>query len=247
MVPLLSRYSLLDKATVMSPTSFQNSIIVKKHKDDVKHEYTESSKLPTDEQKAMWGSEASMLNRFRLGLDTINWTNVKTWLDIGCGTGRFFQLAERQNLQFQQLIGVDFTEALIVQAQERDFSNPINFEVCDLETMPADIQNVDLITLIGVLQLCGCSLKIALNKCVDRLAVGGQVFLTTKHLGWSAFKEKAFDPEPNHSWFLMNDVQQSIEDCGVEILNLGGFLPSEGKIVPLDETHTLFIHGIKRS
>jgi len=224
---------------------YQNSIVVRKRKSELKREYTESSQLPTDAQKAMWGSEESMLNRFRLGLDVINWPDVNRWLDIGCGTGRFFEIAETKNLQFQQLIGVDITESIVAQARDRALSSPAIFEVGDLEFLPMDIQNVDLITLVGVLQLCGCPLASAVRHSVDRLNNNGQLFLTTKHLGWSAFSENGFDPDPAHSWFLMDDVRQAVTDSGVKILNEGGFLPKEGKIVPIEDTHTLFIHGQK--
>jgi ubiquinone/menaquinone biosynthesis C-methylase UbiE len=227
------------------PESYPNSIIVKKQKDDVRREYTQSSQLPTDSEKAMWGSEESMLNRFRLGLDVITWQDVETWLDIGCGTGRFFELAEEQNLQFRQMIGVDFTVDLIAEARGRQHTNPARFETSDFEAMPADIGKVDLVTVIGVLQLCGCPLDVAMKHCVDRLAPGGQIFLTTKHLGWSAFAKKGFDPGPNHSWFLMDDVRQAVSNCGVNILKEGGLAPREGEIVPLKDAHTLFVLGQK--
>ena len=229
----------------MMPAPYQNSIIVAKQKEDVKQEYSKSSKLPTDAEKGMWGSEDSMLNRFRLGLEVIKWNRVGTWLDIGCGTGRFFEVAEKQKLEFQQLIGVDFTASLIEQARQRPLSSPARFDISDLAAMQADIQNIDLVTLVGVLQLCGCPLVEAVDRCAERLAPGGQIFLTTKHLGWSAFDKKTFNPGPNHSWFLMDDVRRAVEGSGIDILKEGGFIPREGEVAPLKDAHTLFIHGRK--
>ena len=74
----------------MNQTRYQKSIIIEKRKEAVKLEYKESSNLPTDSQKAKWGSEESMLNRFGLGYELVVWSEIDSWLDIGCGTDRFF-------------------------------------------------------------------------------------------------------------------------------------------------------------
>jgi len=231
--------------SIVTPDKFKKSVIVEKSKEEVKEEYTKTSQLQTDAQKAMWGSEESMHNRFCLILDTIEWSDIEMWLDIGCGSGRLFELAEERDLCFKKLIGVDITKAIISQARNRSWSNPVRFEVSDLETMPANIQDMDLITLVGVLQLCGVPLAVAVRNAVDRLSNGGQIFLTTKHLGWSAFDKVGFDPDPSHSWFLMEAVREAVENSGVEIINEGGFLPSEGKIIALGDAHTIFVHGRK--
>lgn len=186
-----------------------------------------------------------MLNRFRLGLKLVDWPPVRHWLDVGCGTGRFFALAGEQGHRFDQITGVDITDALVRQARERQFQSPTRFEACDLESMPEDIDRVDLVTLVGVLQLCGCSLKDALGACLNRLNPQGQIFLTTKHLGWSVFEKDNLDPEPGHSWFLFDDVRRAVETAGVEIRKFGGFLPRNGKIVSLEKSHTLFLWGRK--
>lgn len=224
---------------------YARSLIRSRQKDAVIQEYTKSSALPLDSQKAKWGSEESMLNRFRLGLDLIDWAPANHWLDIGCGTGRFFTMAEEQGYRFDQLTGVDITDAMIAQAGEKSFQSPARFQTCDLEAMPEDIEQVDLLTLVGVLQLCGCSLDGALAACLDRLKSGGQIFLTTKHLGWKAFGEPSFVPNKDHSWFLFDDIRRAVENGGIEILQSGGFLPREAEIVALEESHTLFIHGRK--
>ncbi len=229
----------------MNAPRLSQSLIRTQQKDAVIQEYTQSSALPLDSQKAKWSGEESMLNRFRLGLKLIDWPSVHHWLDVGCGTGRFFTLGEEQGRRFDQLTGIDITDAMIRQAGEKSFQSPVRFETCDLESMPNNIDQVDLVTLVGVLQLCGCALEDALGACLGKLKPEGQVFLTTKHLGWSAFDKDGFDPEPGHSWFLYEDVATAVEAQGVKILKSGGFLPRDGKIVALEESHTLFILGRK--
>ena len=221
-------------------------MIVSKEKKEIKRKYTESGQLFSDSQKSMWGSEESMLNRFRLALDQINWDGIETWLDIGCGTGRFFEYAENQGKRAANIIGIDLTSSMIDQARHRKLDSPTRFEVADLESMPNDICDVSLITMIGVLQLCGCPLQTALNRSLSKLTPGGQIFLTTKHLGWLEFKREGVNPDPGHSWFLIEEVRQAVLNCGVEINNDGGFMPREGKIVSPEEAHTLFVYGKKK-
>lgn len=227
----------------MGKSRFTESLILPQQKEAVIQAYTESSKLPADSEKTKWGSEESMLNRFRLALDLVEWTPVLRWLDIGCGPGRFFALAEDEGHRFDELIGIDITETLIDLARQRTYASPARFVAGDLEAMPDDVADVDLVTLIGVLQLCGCPLETAVVTSIRRLRPGGQIFLTTKHLGWSAFDKQGFDPDPGHSWFLFDDVRRAVENAGAEVLDAGGFIPREGRSVALKDAHTLFIRG----
>lgn len=188
-----------------------------------------------------------MLNRFRLGLRLIDWTAVRKWLDIGCGAGRFFQVAEEAGHRFDLLEGVDITETLITQARSRQFNGPARFETSDLETLADAPAGIDLVTLIGVLQLCGCPLEAAMRAGTRRLRPGGQVFLTTKHLGWKAFDKEGFSPDPGHSWFTFDDVRHAVEVGGLEIIEAKGFLPAENQIVDLEDSHTLYVHARKRN
>ncbi len=228
----------------MYPAS-RPSIIIHKSKDAVIREYSKSSKLPLDSQKAMWGSEKSMLNRFHLALRLIDWKSVESWLDIGCGTGRFFQVAEKANHKFCLLEGVDLTQSLIDQARTRKFNSPTHFQINDLEHLGDTHTDFNLVTLIGVLQLCGCPLVSAIKAGTRCLKPGGQLFFTTKHLGWNAFEQEGLSPDPNHSWFTFEDVRNAVETNGLEIIEAKGFIPEENNIVELNESHTLFVHARK--
>jgi len=223
------------------------SIVRPRTKQSVIEEYTESGELPMDSEKAMWGSEESMLNRFRLGLQTVDWSQTRCWLDVGCGVGRFFQVAEEAGHRFDLLLGLDITESLIHQARTRNFHSPVSFEIGDLENIDGSAADMDLVSIIGVLQLCGCPLDTAIRAATGRLKPGGQIFLTTKHLGWDAFEKDGLIPDANHSWFTYADVEAAVTNCGLDILKADGFLPAENRVVELVESHTLFIHAVKRS
>lgn len=225
----------------------KRSLYVPKLKKEVIAEYAEVSCKGTDFQKAKWGSQASMLNRFRLGLSIIEWQAVRRWLDVGCGTGQFFTFIEKAGHRFEELVGVDITPEILLHAGNRTYASPTNFVEADLEVMPGYLVDFDLVTLVGVLQQCGAPLERALAACIQRLRPGGQLFLTTKNLGWKAFTDGSVTPEPSHSWFDYGELAGIIQNLGIEIVRSGGFLPREGETVRLEQSHTLYILGKKLS
>lgn len=216
-------------------------------KSDVIAEYAEASRRPADFEKAKWGSREGMLNRFRLGVSVVDWRSVRRWLDVGCGVGLFFALVEEAGHRFEEVVGVDITPEILDHARSRTYASPVRFFEADLEAMPDRVTTFDLITLIGVLQQCGAPPEKALAACVGRIRPGGQLFLTTKHLGWNAFTEGALTPEAGHSWFDYGELAEIVQGLGVEIVQAGGFLPREGRIVPLECSHTLYLLGKKPS
>lgn len=208
-------------------------------------EYAEASRSPNDYERAKWGSHEGMINRFRLGLSLIDWQQVKRWIDIGCGTGLFFSIAEAAQHRFEQLVGIDITPEILACAHNRTYVSPASFIAADMEALPDDRAGFDLVTLIGVLQQCGMPPERALAVCISRLKTGGQIFLTTKHLGWQAFIDGTLSPEPGHSWFDFDELSEMVCSLQVEIVQSGGFLPREGQIVPVKQSHTFFIVGKK--
>lgn len=218
------------------------SLYVARSKQEVIAEYAASSGAGEDHAKAKWGSEASMLNRFRLGLTTIRWDGVRRWLDVGCSVGRFFALAEEEGgLRFEQLVGIDITATMIDEARRRSFASPTDFQVADLEEAPCGPRHFDLVTMLGVLQQCGSPPEKALAAAAAPLADGGQIFITTKNLGWRAFSEDGLVPEANHSWFYYSDIEKIIKDLGLTIVDSGGFLPAEGRRTELSDSHSFFL------
>ena len=225
--------------------SLQKSIYRHVSKDVLIAEYARASRQPEDFRKAKWGSQESMENRFRLGLSVIKWQTVQRWLDVGCGTGMFFTLAEDAVHCFEAMVGVDITPEILFHAQNCKYKSPATFVEADLEALPGYLVDFDLVTLVGVLQQCGAPPERALAACIQRLKPGGQLFLTTKHLGWKTFADGSLSPEASHSWFDYNELAGIIQNMGIEIVRSGGFLPREEEMVPLDQSHTLYILGKK--
>jgi SAM-dependent methyltransferase len=213
-------------------------------KGDVIAEYRATAGKSLEHEKAKWGSEASMTARYRLGLSIIDWRHVRRWLDVGCGTGLFFALAEAEGLRFDDLCGADITKEMIEQARRRSYASPTRFIEMDLEYLSPD-HPYDLVSLVGVLQQCGCGPKRAIAPCVRALRDAGLIFLTTKHIGWESFTSGRAVPEPSHSWFNFGEIRDTLGALGVEIIESGGFLPRENRVVPIERSHTFYILGRK--
>jgi 2-polyprenyl-3-methyl-5-hydroxy-6-metoxy-1,4-benzoquinol methylase len=213
-------------------------------KKQVIEEYKEASRNSLEHEKSKWGSRSSMINRFHLGLQIINWDKVTTWLDVGCGSGLFFSTAEDHGQNFKNLVGIDITASILSYAQKRHYISPAKFIEADIEKVPKD-EFFDLVTTIGVLQKCGSMPEDFLTACVKMLKAGGQFFMTTKHIGWKEFSSGCLTPEHNHSWFNYKEIINILEKLNIEIIESNGFMPNEGRIMGLENAHTFYVLGIK--
>jgi len=216
-------------------------------KEEVIARYNRSSQALADHEKALWGSEDSMLGRFKLALEIIGWGDISRWIDVGCGVGRLFSYVDPDGTKVQEKVGVDISPELINQARRREFNGSVRFELGDLEHLSTSHSGFDLISLIGVLQLCGCEPNDALSECARVLRNGGQIFLTTKNSSWSKFDDVDFEPSDDHDWFDSDLIVNILRANGFEILNMGGILPKSGELVTFNESHTMYFRAIKKS
>jgi 2-polyprenyl-3-methyl-5-hydroxy-6-metoxy-1,4-benzoquinol methylase len=228
----------------MLNSSLNKSLYVQVTKEQVINEYKEASRNPLAHQKSKWGSRASMLNRFYLGLKTIDWNSVATWLDVGCGMGTFFSVVEGSAKRFNHLVGIDINPEILNYAHKHRYFSPVQFIESDIEEKFGG-ETFDLVSSIGVLQKCGSRPEDFLKACVKMLKPGGQIFMTTKHIGWKEFSDGRLTPNPNHSWFEYKEIVNILQSLKIDIIQSNGFMPREAKIVSLENAHTLYILGIK--
>lgn len=209
-------------------------------------QYQAAATSGTAHERALWGSEASMRGRFTLALDTLQDYPIQRWLDIGCGEADFFAEAELRGRRCDRLIGVDLTATMIDRARRKTFASPSEFHVADLEALPETIDEIDLVTLIGVLQQSGMPLGKAVAAAANPLKPGGILLLTTKHIGWERFTSGALTPEPEHAWFAADEVSQALVNAGLDVTVQVGILPVERRFVPLEQSHTMLVVARKR-
>lgn len=218
------------------------SIYFPSNKDDVRREYAASSTAANTYEKMKWGSHESMVNRFHLAHRIVNWDAVHSWLDIGCGTGLMFKVLEDAGHRFDRLAGIDLSPEMIAQARrDSSLASPAEFVVADGEQLPHGFQGAfDLVTMIGVLQKCGTEPRPFLAHALTALRSGGQFFMTTKHIGWRAFREEGLAPEVGHSWFEHEEIVRHLESLGASVRATGGFVPRTNEVVPIEDAHTIY-------
>lgn len=209
----------------------------------VRREYDSSSRARHDFQKAKWGSEEGMVNRFRLAVRAIRWNGARAWLDVGCGTGGLLDEVARTRRP-PTFTGTDLSPAVIRQARARTRPVPGRFLVAGLGD-PVPGAPFDLITSLGVLQKCGIPLRKAAALLADQLAPGGQLFVTTKNRDWRRFDEPGFRPEAGHHWHGLAELRRAFDLAGLKIGRIGGFDPRSGRVVAPRASHDVFIHAKK--
>ena len=203
--------------------------------------YTRALNSAEEHDKHLWGSTESMVNRFQLALEVLDWQGVRRWLDVGCGAGLLFAIASKLNLGLVEMVGVDITPAMIEEARRHSDRAHAAFISADLESLPAGLGLFEVVTAIGVLQQCSVTLDRALVALASVTVPGGQLFLDTKNLGWRRFREEGLVPEPGHSWFDWDELQEAVTASGFKIVASGGFLPREGRIVAIEDSHSVFL------
>lgn len=221
------------------------ALYLAKSKADIEAEYEAVAQAPEDYLKAKWGSQESMQNRFRLGREVIGWTGVERWLDVGCGVGGFFKYVLASGGAPGCMVGVDICASLTAQAGQRPIGQKARFLTADLEALPAELGDFDLMTMLGVLQQCGARPEAALAACASRLRPGGQLFFTTKNARWEAFTSGLLTPEPSHSWFDPEELFAILRSLGLRLVQSGGFLPRENARTKLNASHSIYVLAVR--
>ena len=107
--------------------------------------------------KLYWGSKGEMFCRFNLAKQTIDWSRVNTWLDLGCGTGEFFkEVLETTPNQIQKIVGVDLIDSFLELSESNlgEYKVEKTFLNSSVTNLPNELENkhFDLITVSGLLQ-----------------------------------------------------------------------------------------------
>ncbi len=211
---------------------------------DIKKEYNTSSQTTDKEyEKVKWGSEASMINRFKLAESLVDFKHLDKVLDVGCGTGTFIRYLLK-SYNFHRIKGIDISDNLIEYCNTNRVKNE-EFTCTDLLDLDNEEQ-FDFISLIGVLQKTNHEVSIIFNKLHTLLTPHGIVFLTTKNIMWDKFTTGELSPETDHNWFVPQEIEQSILDSGFFIIQVNGFIPADNQIVPFNQSHSFFILAGKK-
>lgn len=223
------------------------SILTPVTKQDVLEVYARFSEAEHEYQKAMWESELAMINRSDLPCRLVDWARVKSWMDVGCGTGTLFERVDLLGVKIPHAVGIDISNDMLRFAREKKFQTlQPEWILADFEGLAGMPEQVDLITLMGVLQICGIHQEKALGIVANLLAPGGQFYMTTVSADWKDIQDGTFELPPKFSAFSSKELVQILDACGIEVFQMSGFLAEENKFVDVTENHSFFIYGRKR-
>ena len=110
-----------------------------------------------------------------------NWNNIKSILDIGCGTGKHAEILAKEG---KRVVGIDLSEDMIRYSKDNRLKNAATYIVRDICTDCSDDEKFDLAYamshVIGY-QLNNKSLKNMINNVYSTLNKGGVFFFNFYH------------------------------------------------------------------
>ena len=111
-----------------------------------------------------------------------------SWLDVGCGTGKMYEMA-RKRISIQEFVFTDISERMLAVAKERFHTGENRFRqmsVLELE----DIEKYDVVTAIQVHHyLSEKDRRIAVERCCRALKTGG-LFFTFENIAGTIVSKK---------------------------------------------------------
>ena len=152
----------------------KNSDILYRYQNDYFHKYK------NDQQRLLWNTKSNMTCGFDVSHQFIDFSKVNSFIDIGCGTGNYFNDVLSKH-DIKKVVGVDAVPNFIDVSKEKNK----NYNITYIESNIFDVLNnkqietYDLCTFNGVLQTLDLN---SISNVFDVLkkvtADGGQLWLT---------------------------------------------------------------------
>ena len=209
-------------------------------KDLVRKEYDNSSTLKHDHEKLHWGSRKSMINRYNLISNEINFNLYSKWLDIGSGIGLLQTFINKKfpNIKISGT-GLEISKKLYKISLNNKIQN-IRFKNLDFGSFKE--KNYDIITCFGVLSKTNVNFETFLKINSKILKNNGELFFDIKNIEWNDFTKKKKFPDPRHSWFKISQIIKFINrQRNLDILEIFGFLPMKNLKVLPNKSHNVFV------
>jgi SAM-dependent methyltransferase len=148
----------------------------------------------------------------------------RTYLDIGCGDGRFLKVLERQGVSRSGLYGLELDERVVGRLRDAGYPGVFCARVEDASSIPED--GVDLITMFHVIEHVDNPATV-IRRIHDWLSPGGVFALETPNLDspdarlfhntyWGGYHI------PRHwNLFTPQTISRLLTDNGMEVLGVG--------------------------
>jgi len=186
-------------------------IISEISKDMIERYSNRYNQMGYDVKTLGWGSLEQQTVRFNEALNGIDFTNIKTVLDIGCGFGDLLAIMIHKGIQLNKYIGWDVNPDLIKEAKKiwegikvtNEF-NVVNIAETNLESEVADAG-----VMLGVLSL---NLRGKYdNYAYSELLIKKAFRCVKKLLVVDFLSEKITDTYPREDFVFYHDPAQMLE------------------------------------
>lgn len=221
-------------------------------KQEIQQRYQQAALADEDYAKARWGSYDSMMNRFRAAMGMINFQTVTRWLDLGSGVGVFQSLVAEhlaaEQFQIPDMVAVDLIPDLLVAAvtKARQGGYKLQTVEADVEFLPFDCEQFDLVTAIGLLHCCGADYRTVIGEMARCLEPTGQFLITTMHHDWNGFMLPNNSRNGAHAWFRVPDLKEAFAAHSLDPLVIKGLMPRTGVLGEPEEGYCLVVWGRKQ-
>jgi SAM-dependent methyltransferase len=169
------------------------------------------NKLGYDAKTLGWGNTEQQIFRFNEVLNEIDFTDIKTVLDIGCGFGDLLSVIIGRGIQLNKYLGWDINSNLIKEAQEIWKGNqvPNEFKVVNIAEENLESEVADAGVMLGVLNL---NLKEKYdNYAYSELFIKKAFGCVKKLLVVDFLSEKVTDTYPKEDFVFYHDPGRMLE------------------------------------
>lgn len=110
----------------------------------------------------LWYGDKGLMYAFKKSISLIDFSKVNSWIDIGCGTGEYFDfiMNKMKNENIKRFVGVDINSGILERMDNylKDNSKiPYNLINCDIANddlnVLLDNEKFDLVTMTGVITM----------------------------------------------------------------------------------------------
>lgn len=215
-------------------------------RDEVRARYESAASLEKDFLKGRWGSYESMMNRYAVALQFIDFASVERWLDLGAGAGVFQSLVAKRT-RISTIVALDLVPCLLKFLAEKACTQRFKADLVqgDVACLPFAGGGFDLITAIGVIGSCGANFKVVVAEIARCLKPAGQCFISVMHADWRGFGIPGNSKDTEHDWFRVPELEEALVGNQVQPLFVKGLMPRTGRLGLPEEGYCLVVGGKK--